>query len=65
MIVFEGNYACSRCREILTRQKDVGCYTYDKECADAIRKIAGEEGLLKALSWTIKDTKFRSSYLKL
>ena len=40
--------ACDQCIELLIRQKNVGCCTYDKEYVDALRKIRKEEGLLKA-----------------
>lgn len=40
--------ACDQCIELLIRQKNVGCCTYDKEYVDALRKIRREEGLLKA-----------------
>ncbi len=40
--------ACDQCIELLIRQKNVGCCTYDKEYGDALRKIRKEEGLLKA-----------------
>ncbi|MDD3519642.1 MAG: 2,4-dienoyl-CoA reductase [Actinomycetota bacterium] len=40
--------ACDQCIELLIRQKNVGCCTYDKEYVEALRKIRREEGLLKA-----------------
>ena len=40
--------ACDQCVELLIRQKNVGCCTYNKEYVDALRKIRREEGLLKA-----------------
>lgn len=40
--------SCDNCIELLIRQKNVGCATYDKEYVDALRKIRKEEGLLKA-----------------
>jgi 2,4-dienoyl-CoA reductase-like NADH-dependent reductase (Old Yellow Enzyme family) len=40
--------ACDQCIELLIRQRNVGCCTYDKEYGDALRKIRKEEGLLRA-----------------
>jgi len=40
--------ACDQCIELLIRQKNVGCCTYDKEYVEALRRIRKEEGLLKA-----------------
>ena len=40
--------ACDQCIELLIRQRNVGCCTYDKEYGAALRQIRREEGLLKA-----------------
>lgn len=40
--------ACDNCIELLIRQKPVGCTTFDKEYAMALKAIRDEEGHLKA-----------------
>jgi 2,4-dienoyl-CoA reductase-like NADH-dependent reductase (Old Yellow Enzyme family) len=40
--------ACDNCIELLIRQKPVGCTTFDKEYAMALKKIREDEGQLKA-----------------
>ncbi len=39
--------ACDNCIELLIRQKNVGCTTYDREYTEALRKIREDEGKLK------------------
>ncbi len=39
--------ACDNCIELLIRQRNVGCTTYDKEYAAALQEIRRQEGLLK------------------
>jgi 2,4-dienoyl-CoA reductase-like NADH-dependent reductase (Old Yellow Enzyme family) len=39
--------ACDNCIELLIRQRNVGCCTYDKPYAEALKQIRKEEGLLK------------------
>lgn len=39
--------ACDQCVELLIRQQNVGCTTYNKEYADILKKVRREEGLLK------------------
>jgi len=39
--------ACDNCVELLIRQQNVGCITYNKESAKALRNIRKKEGLLK------------------
>lgn len=40
--------ACDNCIEFLIRQQNVGCATFDKEYAQALKAIREEEGSLKA-----------------
>jgi 2,4-dienoyl-CoA reductase-like NADH-dependent reductase (Old Yellow Enzyme family) len=39
--------ACDNCIELLIRQRNVGCATYDEEYVEALKRIRKEEGLLK------------------
>ncbi|MBN2325078.1 MAG: 2,4-dienoyl-CoA reductase [Spirochaetes bacterium] len=39
--------ACDNCIELLIRQRNVGCCTYDKPYSEALKKIRREEGALK------------------
>ena len=39
--------ACDNCIELLIRQRNVGCCTYDKPYTEALRKIRQDEGTLK------------------
>jgi len=39
--------ACDNCIELLIRQRNVGCCTYDKPYTEALKKIRQEEGALK------------------
>lgn len=38
---------CDNCIELLIRQRNVGCATYNKEYVEALQKIRHDEGLLK------------------
>jgi 2,4-dienoyl-CoA reductase-like NADH-dependent reductase (Old Yellow Enzyme family) len=40
--------ACDNCIELLIRQQNVGCATYDKPYMDALKRIRQEEGALRA-----------------
>jgi len=40
--------ACDNCIEFLIRQENVGCATFDKEYAQALKEIRRKEGALKA-----------------
>ncbi|MDP2790922.1 MAG: hypothetical protein Q8O15_04090, partial [Rectinemataceae bacterium] len=40
--------ACDNCIELLIRQKNVGCTTWDKEYGQALKIIREQEGALKA-----------------
>jgi len=40
--------ACDNCIELLIRQQNVGCTTYNKPYTEALKKIRKEEGMLKA-----------------
>ena len=40
--------ACDNCIELLIRQQNVGCTTYNRPYTEALRKIRQEEGKLKA-----------------
>jgi len=40
--------ACDNCIELLIRQQNVGCATYNKPYTEALRKIRQEEGALRA-----------------
>lgn len=39
--------ACDNCIELLIRQRNVGCCTYDRPYIEALKQIRKEEGLLK------------------
>ena len=39
--------ACDNCIELLIRQRNVGCCTYDRPYTEALKQIRKEEGLLK------------------
>ena len=39
--------ACDRCVELLIRQENVGCTTYNKPYTELIRKVRKEKGLLR------------------
>jgi 2,4-dienoyl-CoA reductase-like NADH-dependent reductase (Old Yellow Enzyme family) len=40
--------ACDNCIELLIRQQNVGCCTYNQPYVDSLKAIRKEEGLLKA-----------------
>jgi len=40
--------ADDHCIELLIRQKNVGCCTYNKPYTEALQEVRREEGLLKA-----------------
>ena len=39
--------ACDNCIELLIRQRNVGCCTYDRPYTEALKQIRKQEGLLK------------------